>query len=37
MEKALLIAIYFDLENMEFFDLNQLLQDITLNIEENMQ
>jgi len=36
MDKALLIAIYFDLENMESFDLNQLLQDITLKIEENL-
>jgi len=36
MEKALLIAIYFDLENMESFDLTQLLQDITLKIEENL-
>ncbi len=36
MEKVFLIAIYFDLENMEHFDVNQLLQDITLKIEENI-
>jgi hypothetical protein len=36
MEKALLIGIFFDLENMELFDVNQLLQDITLKIEENI-
>jgi hypothetical protein len=35
VEKAFLIGIYFDLENMELFDLNQLLQDVTLKIEEN--
>lgn len=36
MEKVFLIALYFDLENMEIFDLNQLLQDVTLKIEENI-
>jgi len=36
VDKVYLIAIYFDLENMEIFDLNQLLQDITLKIEENI-
>jgi len=35
MKNAFLIALYFDLENMELFDLDKLLQDITLKIEED--